>query len=40
MSLNNEKQKITEAINNKFKELENSEINLKLQKIKSMSLCS
>ena len=33
-SLNNEKQKITEAINNKFKELENLEINQKLQKNK------
>ena len=33
-SLNNEKQKITEAINNKFKELENFEINQKLQKNK------
>ena len=33
-SLNNEKQKITEAINNRFKELEKSEINQKLQKDK------
>ena len=33
-SLNDEKQKITEAINNKFKELENLEINQKLQKNK------
>ena len=33
-SLNNEKQKITEAINKKFKELENLEINQKLQKNK------
>ena len=31
-SLNNEKQKITESINNKFKELENLEINQKLEK--------
>ena len=33
-SLNNEKQKITEAINNRFKEFENLEINQKLQKNK------
>ena len=33
-ALNNEKQKITEAINNRFKELEKSEINQKLQKDK------
>ena len=33
-SLNNEKQKITEAINSRFKELEKSEINKKLQKDK------
>ena len=33
-SLNNEKQKITEAINSRFKELEKSEINQKLQKDK------
>ena len=33
-SLNNEKQKITEAINNRFKELEKSEINQKLEKDK------
>ena len=31
-SLNNQKQKITEAIDNKFKELEKLQINLKLQK--------
>ena len=33
-SLNNEKQKSNEAINNRFKELEKSEINQKLQKDK------
>ena len=33
-SLNNEKQKISEAINDRFKELEKSEINQKLQKDK------
>ena len=33
-SLNNEKQKITETINNRFKELEKSEINQKLEKDK------
>ena len=33
-SLNNEKQKITEAITNRFEELEKSEINQKLQKDK------
>ena len=33
-SLNNEKQKITEAINNRFKELEKLEISKKLQKDK------
>ncbi len=31
-SLNNQKQKITEAIDNKFKELEKLEINQKLKK--------